>query len=366
MRRICLDAMQRYQQRLSTEAYKEAKKLHAMVSTPSALRLELDNDKTMTLFLSVGTVELCPILVRRLNEPALLALSQGINAKMVAIFVANWILHIPLVREYIAVPETLMLSLNVLTRVANVCLIIVNLYLLLVEEEIHEKNEQTNCDMGKETDTHVPYDAANLNRSESRVHGNRVDGNRVDGNRVQNALTLLDMGLQHAMYEWDATFLKRVFATGDDKHGLILSKKKHGRNDSVSGSEDDQQHNVPGGWRTSYLWEAYSKRVLKDENTEDWKQDKRFLEADVVMRIVCEDVVKLLLWKMLGTGKDGEYASEKQTIENNVVLKKLHAFCPGLVDVLVEKHLAVLYPWFHVHVLVYWPFYVAAAMTATQ
>lgn len=295
-----MDATQRYHQRLRLKAYEEAQGIYSMLQSTPAFHMNMDMERSMRLFLSVGAAELCPILVRGLNEPRFLAISKGVNSKLVALFIANWMLHFPLVREVIATPETLSLSLNVLVRVSNVCLILMNVALLLDEETPQSNKEAQN---------------------------------------VSSSLTLLDMGLQYSMYEWDATFLPRVF------EGMGLCSK----------------------WRTSACMVEYAEQICQRPGRgEDEKEGS--CEVAQKMKIVCNDVTKILLGKMLQgcisyTETDG---FGLQTVENNNTLKKIHNFCPGLVDCLVDKHMDVLSSWFEVHMHVYWPFYVASIMADTE
>lgn len=322
LKRLCYDALQRYQHPLRTSARKDALQVFDFLTATPAFQINMEADKSMRMFLSVGAMELCPVLLKVFHEPQLCAASKGINSKMVALFVANWLLHMPLISETIAVPETLMLSINMLTKVSNVCLILVNLFLLM--EHSGTAQDMLNVDKEKET----------------------------------KALALLDFGLQYCMYEWDGTFLERVFG---QKEGL----------------------GVVDSWKTSPYWVCYNRKVAKRDQrgikalltsfsvvgTEMTGSSHCTLEmenvSEAVVGKVCQDVVKILLGKML-LGKDAVSACEVQTIENNNLLRRIHSVCPGLVEILVDKHLGVMTKWFHVHMNVYWPFYVATAMTAVE
>lgn len=292
-----MDATQRYHQRLRLKAYEDAQGIYSMLQSTPAFHMNMDMERSMRLFLSVGAAELCPILVRGLNEPRFLAISKGINSKLVALFIANWMLHFPLTREVIATPETLSLSLNVLTRVSNICLILMNVALLLDE-----------------------------------------DPQIKEAQNVSASITLLDMGLQYSMYEWDQTFLPRVF------EGMGLCSK----------------------WKTSAYIVEYAQQICQRPGRIE--EGSSSCEVAQKMKIVCDDMTKILLGKMLqgciACTETGGFGL--QTIENNNTLKKIHNFCPALVDCLVDKHMDVLSSWFEVHMQVYWPFYVASVMTDTE
>ena len=349
LRRVSLDALNRYNQRLRARERKQAKAVYDTLSNTTILQITLDDDKSTRMYLGVGAAELCPILVRGLNDPVLLRCARGVNVKLVALFVANWIVNIPFVRETIATPETLMLSLNMLMKVSNVCVILTNLYLLLVEDEVDRQNVDEGEDgHNREEDVMEEEGDQDEIMEDSLVYVEERNGSDDDhrrattvydktcGDDVEYTLQLLDVGLQYNMYEWDETFLSRMFVSQEERNrtgkGIVINERR--------------------GWGTSYLWAAFLKKCLKDRRrngAESESLTEREKEADVVMKIVCEDIVKILLYKMMGRGKNNMYEREVQTAENNAVLRRIGKFCPGLVDVLVDKHMNVLNGWFQEH-----------------
>lgn len=124
--------------------------------------IDMSNNKCKDLLLELGPQDMCP------DVHLMMKGLKSISKLSVAICIATWVVKLPFTRSTIYLPETFTPSINMLVKMSNLALILMNKHML-----------GASC-------------------KELGISGGL-------------AAWVLDKGLQDCVYEWDPTFLARFF-----------------------------------------------------------------------------------------------------------------------------------------------------------
>jgi hypothetical protein len=340
-----MDAIRRQVPKLRTRSRVHAQTIHDNLISSLEFMQSMDDTACIQVIGLVGASNLFPSLYRFMSNKGMYNVTrrhcQTVSFKTVAMYMGNWIVQIPFSRGAIPTPETFTPSLNMLVRVSNVCIILLNLWLLLCEMDEASGPESSLEGCPSPTCRKKSFQDAGASQSKRRRamdgRGNDdKDSEEKEEQRKKRAEILLDIGLEHCMYEWDENFLRDVFV-GNEEQGFGMDR-----------------------WETSAGLYAH---VLRMQNTN--KEASSAMNSTSEFYLTgCDNIVKILMGKMVG-GMD-EFVGDVQTVDNNEVLKRIDAVSPGLVHILVDKHMGVLSNWFGIHMRVHWPFYLTCMIGAVN